>query len=87
MYETIPLNLIVRPCWVLDRYTFTIGRPVGAAEEHIYICDLAVNKARKKFSKAKKKYPVCTKPYAFTRFEEELKIVRTSWNTYVYVWR
>lgn len=75
-YEVLPVDLIMGRCWVLDSNTFRKGRPVGSEEFHTYICDLRVNKARRVFSKISKRYPVCTKSYAFSKFEQQLKISR-----------
>lgn len=51
---------------------------MGAPEEHIYICEYRVDKTARLFSKiSKSKYPICTKSYAFDRFETRLKISRT----------
>lgn len=53
------------------------GRPVGAPEEHIYICEYRVDKSAHLFAKIAKPYPICTKAYAFERFDNRLKPVRT----------
>lgn len=54
------------------------GRPVGAAEAHVYICELRVDRTARLFTKVSRpKYPLCTKPYAFDHFPQRLKITRT----------
>lgn len=77
LYEVVPIELIMGRCWVLDPTTFCKGRPVDSEEAHIYICELRVDKAARMFSKiSKQHYPVCTKSYAFRKFEQKLKITR-----------
>lgn len=78
LYEAVPVDLIIRHCWVLDLNTFCKGRPIEATEEHIYICEYRVDKTARLFSKASKsKFPICTKSYAFEKFDVRLKVSRT----------
>lgn len=78
LYEAVPVELVISHCWVMDLNTFCKGRPIGAPEDHIYICEYRVDKTARLFSKiSKSKYPICTKSYAFDRFETRLKISRT----------
>ncbi|CAH1155038.1 unnamed protein product [Phaedon cochleariae] len=78
LYEAVPVELVISPCWVLDVNTFCKGRPIGADERHVYICEYRVDKAAKMFSKvSRSKYPVCTKSFAFEKFETRLRISRT----------
>ncbi|XP_044257929.1 histone-lysine N-methyltransferase ash1 isoform X1 [Tribolium madens] len=78
LYEAVPVELIISHCWVMDVNTFCKGRPIGAPEEHIYICEYRVDKSARLFSKvSKSKFPVCTKSFAFERFETRLKVSRT----------
>lgn len=78
LYEVVPVELVMSLCWVLDLNTYCKGRPTGAQEEHVYICEYRVDKSARLFSKiSKSKYPVCTKTYAFERFDQKLKISRT----------
>lgn len=78
LYEAVPVELVISHCWVMDLNTFCKGRPIGAPEQHIYICEYRVDKGAKMFSKvSKSKFPVCTKSFAFERFETRLKISRT----------
>lgn len=77
LYEVVPIDLIMGRCWVLDPTTFCKGRPVDCEESHVYICELRMDKAARLFSKiSKQQYPVCTKSYAFHKFEQKLKISR-----------
>ncbi|KAK5649840.1 hypothetical protein RI129_000869 [Pyrocoelia pectoralis] len=78
LYEAVPVELVISHCWVMDLNTYCKGRPVGAPEEHIYICEYRVDKSARLFSKiSKAKYPMCTKTYAFDRFDVKLKMSRT----------
>ncbi|KAK4881903.1 hypothetical protein RN001_005222 [Aquatica leii] len=78
LYEAVPVELVISHCWVMDLNTYCKGRPMGAPEEHIYICEYRVDKSARLFSKiSKSKYPICTKTYAFERFDVKLKISRT----------
>ncbi|VVC87422.1 unnamed protein product [Leptidea sinapis] len=50
------------------------GRPVGASEAHVYICELRVDRTAHLFTKiSRPKYPICCKPYAFQHFPQRLK--------------
>uniref|UniRef100_A0A6P7FLR0 Histone-lysine N-methyltransferase ash1 n=1 Tax=Diabrotica virgifera virgifera TaxID=50390 RepID=A0A6P7FLR0_DIAVI len=78
LYEAVPVELVISPCWVMDINTYCKGRPIGAAPEHIYICEYRVDKGAKIFSKvAKTKFSICTKSFAFEHFETRLKVART----------
>lgn len=78
LYEAVPVELIMEHCWVLDLNTYCKGRPIGASEKHVYICEYRVDKTARLFSKvSKSKYPICTKSYAFDKFETRLKVSRT----------
>jgi len=73
----VPIELVIDRCWVLDRNTFCKGRPVDCTDEnHVYICELRVDKSARFFSKAKQNYITCTKSYAFRCFKEKLKVSR-----------
>lgn len=78
LYEEVPIELVMAKCWVMDPITYCKGRPVDAIEDHIYICELHVDRSARMFRKIKKhQYPICTKKYAFKMFENKLKISRT----------
>ncbi|CAF4826885.1 unnamed protein product [Pieris macdunnoughi] len=78
LYEAVPIELVMSQCWVMDLNTFCKGRPVGASEAHVYICELRVDRTAHLFTKVSRpKYPLCTKPYAFDHFPQRLKISRT----------
>lgn len=77
LYEVVPIDLVMGRCWVLDPTTFCKGRPVDSDEQHVYICELRVDKAARLFSKiSKHSYPICTKSYAFNKFEQKIKVSR-----------
>ncbi|XP_055856799.1 histone-lysine N-methyltransferase ash1 isoform X2 [Episyrphus balteatus] len=78
LYELVPIELVIGRCWVLDRTTFCKGRPTDCTnEEHVFICELRVDKSARFFSKAKVNWPTCTKNYAFKKFDEKLRISKT----------
>ncbi|XP_023012167.2 histone-lysine N-methyltransferase ash1 isoform X1 [Leptinotarsa decemlineata] len=78
LYEAVPVELVISHCWVMDVNTYCKGRPIGAPKEHIYICEYRVDKGAKMFTKVpKSKFPICTKTFAFERFESRLKLSRT----------
>lgn len=78
LYEVVPIELIIDRCWVLDTTTYCKGRPVDSVEEHVYICELRVDKGARLFSKiSKQSNPVCTKSYAFRKFRQKLKISKS----------
>uniref|UniRef100_A0A8C4NHN1 Histone-lysine N-methyltransferase ASH1L n=1 Tax=Eptatretus burgeri TaxID=7764 RepID=A0A8C4NHN1_EPTBU len=73
LYEVVPLHAVVGICWVMDLYTYCKGRPKGAQEEDIYICDYRLDKSAHLFYKIhRNRYPICTKPYAFDHFAKKL---------------
>lgn len=76
--EILPLDMVINHCWVLDLNSYCRGRPIGAQEDHVYVCEYRVDKGARVFSKiSKPKYPVCVKPYAFITFPERLRPQRT----------
>ncbi|XP_043245786.1 histone-lysine N-methyltransferase ash1-like [Amphibalanus amphitrite] len=78
LYEVVPLELVVGICWVLDVNTYCKGRPVGASEHSVYVCEYRVDKTARLFAKlTKNRHPICTKAFAFDSFETRLKISRT----------
>lgn len=78
LYEVVPIELVIARCWVLDPATFCKGRPADSSEPHVYICELRVDKGARLFSKiSKHAHPVCTKSYAFHKFEQKLKIYKS----------
>ena len=78
IYEVLPLDTIWGQCWVLDPGTFCRGRPFGAVEAHVYICEYRVDKGARLFNKiSKPKHLTCTKEYAFDHFDQKLRPART----------
>ena len=78
IYEVLPLDTIWGQCWVLDTNTFCKGRPFGAVERHVYICEYRVDKGARLFNKiSKPKHLICTKEYAFDHFDQKLRPTRT----------
>lgn len=76
--EILPLDMVINHCWVLDLNSYCRGRPIGAQEDHVYVCEYRVDKGARVFSKiSKPKYPICIKPYAFITFPEKLRPQRT----------
>lgn len=75
IFESIPINLVIDTCWVLDPTNYFKGRPINSKEEHVYICEYKVDKQARVFSVIKKstRQPISTKPYAFYKFEETLR--------------
>lgn len=39
LYETVPLDLIMGQCYVLDIPTYRKGRPIDSDPQHMYICE------------------------------------------------
>ncbi|XP_018420740.1 PREDICTED: histone-lysine N-methyltransferase ASH1L [Nanorana parkeri] len=73
LYEIIPLEAVVGTCCVLDLYTYCKGRPKGAKEQDVFICDYRLDKSAHLFYKIhRNRYPVCTKSYAFDHFSKKL---------------
>lgn len=54
------------------------GRPKGAREGDVYICEFRVDKTARLFYKINRpRYPVSTKPYCFDHFDKKLQLRRT----------
>ena len=79
-FETIPIEMVIDTCWVLDTSTYFKGRPLNSVEKHVYVAEFKVDKGCKQFTtiKSKSRQPVCTKNYAFYKYEEQLKQKRTA---------
>lgn len=75
IFESIPIDLVIDTCWVLDPNTYFKGRPINSIEQHVYICEYKVDKQARVFSVIKKsgRQPISLKPYAFYKFEELLR--------------
>ncbi|RWS31394.1 histone-lysine N-methyltransferase ASH1L-like protein [Leptotrombidium deliense] len=73
-----PVESVKGICWVLDLQSYCKGRPKGAKEEDVYICEFRVDKTARFFKKiVKHPNPVCTKSYAFDIFETKINPKRT----------
>ncbi|XP_071489569.1 uncharacterized protein [Diadema antillarum] len=74
LYEIIRLESIVGICCVLDLAKYCKGRPKNVKEQDVYICEYRLDRTAHLFSPIGKmnRYPVCTKRYAFDRFEKKL---------------
>ena len=69
----------------MDVSTYCKGRPIGAVEDDVYVCEFRTDKAARTFAKDKKpKLSICTKSYAFNTFAEKLKPVRNYSVSYGY---
>ncbi|KAK8768560.1 hypothetical protein V5799_014975 [Amblyomma americanum] len=78
LYEILPLECVAGVCWVLDLATYCRGRPRGASEKDVYICECRVDKSARLFYKINKpRFPVCMKSYAFDAFDAKLTPKRT----------
>ncbi|CAB3369610.1 Hypothetical predicted protein [Cloeon dipterum] len=79
LYEKVSFDLILDQCWVLDLPTYCKGRPIGAREQHVYICEFRVDKTAHLFAKLpiKSAKQISMKPYAFELFETKLKPIRS----------
>ncbi|XP_033114256.1 histone-lysine N-methyltransferase ASH1L-like isoform X1 [Anneissia japonica] len=72
-YEIIRLDLIIGFCCVMDLYTYCKGRPKNFKEEDIYICEYRLDKTAHLFHPiSKNKFPICTKSYAFNKFDKKI---------------
>lgn len=79
IYENISLDLVMGRCWVLDPSTYSKGFPIGSEHKHLYICEYRVDKSARMFAKINKSKnpPICTKSYAFEKYDTKLKLART----------
>lgn len=85
LYETINIDLIIDTCWVLDPGTYFKGRPMESIEKHVYVCEFKVDKPARSFSRMKPPQKICTKNYAFYKFEERLRQPRNLLVSYLKV--
>ncbi|XP_006814029.2 histone-lysine N-methyltransferase ASH1L-like [Saccoglossus kowalevskii] len=73
LYEIIPLEAIVGLCCAMDLYTYCKGRPKGFKEEDVYICEYRLDKTAHLFYPiGKTRYAVCTKSYAYDKFDKKI---------------
>nr|XP_054756561.1 histone-lysine N-methyltransferase ASH1L-like [Lytechinus pictus] len=74
LYEIIRLESIVGLCCVMDLAKYCKGRPKGVKEQDVYVCEYRLDRTAHLFSPIGKlsRYPICTKRYAFDRFEKKL---------------
>ncbi|XP_072038995.1 LOW QUALITY PROTEIN: uncharacterized protein [Amphiura filiformis] len=73
LYEILRLDSVVGICCVMDLYTFCKGRPYNVEEKDVHICEYRLDKTAHLFHPiSKNRFPICTKNYAFDRFEEKL---------------
>ncbi|XP_038073300.1 histone-lysine N-methyltransferase ASH1L-like [Patiria miniata] len=57
----------------MDFYTYCKGRPKGVEEKDVYICEYRLDKTAHLFNPiSRNKYPICTKTYAFDKFDKKL---------------
>lgn len=54
IYETVPIELIMGRCWVMDPTNFCQGWPTNSIESHIYICEQQANKMKQNIIKIPK---------------------------------
>ncbi|XP_065836974.1 histone-lysine N-methyltransferase ASH1L-like [Oscarella lobularis] len=80
LFEVVPLEAVIAPCVVMDRFSYVIGRPLGFEEKDVYICVKFYNSKTHKAEALKKKqlkYPICEDLSVFHRFSQPLKLQRT----------
>ena len=73
-----PLEAVKGICYVMDLSTYCKGRPKGAKEEDVFVCEFRIDKYAKSFEKIRKiQYSICLKNFAFNFFERRYNPKRT----------
>ena len=90
--DSIEINSIVRPCYVLDAATFCKGKPICEFSSRIsttdlFICEYRVDKLARTFTRLPKSkhIGINTKSYCFDSYIEKLSIKReyqVCWNLF-----
>lgn len=83
--DSIELNSIIRPCYVLDTGTFCKGKPLAEytsriSSRDLFICEYRVDKSARTFTRVpkSKQITINTKAYCFDNYIEKLSIKRES---------
>ncbi len=81
--DSIEINSIIRPCYVLDAATYCKGKPIAEYTSRIipsdlFICEYRVDKLARTFTRLPKSKHICinTKSYCFDSYVEKLSIKR-----------
>uniref|UniRef100_A0A0N4Z6J0 SET domain-containing protein n=1 Tax=Parastrongyloides trichosuri TaxID=131310 RepID=A0A0N4Z6J0_PARTI len=87
-YRTVPIDLAVGRCLVLDLETYCLGRPVIPSynEDDIYISEYQIDEKQRSFQKIPQDemYLINTQPYAFKQFSSK-KVVKRNFTPFVAV--
>uniref|UniRef100_A0A0K0G138 Probable histone-lysine N-methyltransferase lin-59 (inferred by orthology to a C. elegans protein) n=1 Tax=Strongyloides venezuelensis TaxID=75913 RepID=A0A0K0G138_STRVS len=87
-YRTVPIDLAVGRCLVLDLETYCLGRPIIPRyhEDDIYINEYQIDEKQRTFQKIPQKelYLINTQPYAFKKFSSK-KIIKRNFTPFVAV--
>lgn len=80
LYETLPLDEVIGRCLVVDKTTWSTGRPKVPKykEDDVFFCEMQVGKSNRSFDKVTSRhhYPINKNPYVFTKFPQAKKVVR-----------
>jgi len=80
--DPVPIQSIVRPCFVLDIKTYTKGKPISdnstrVLPSDIFVCEYRVDKTARTFTRFKSKhFGINTKSYCFDNYVEKLTVKR-----------
>uniref|UniRef100_A0A0K0E1R9 Histone-lysine N-methyltransferase n=1 Tax=Strongyloides stercoralis TaxID=6248 RepID=A0A0K0E1R9_STRER len=87
-YRTVPIDLAVGRCLVLDLETYCLGRPIIPRyhEDDIYINEHQIDEKQRTFQKIPQKelYLINTQPYAFKKFPSK-KVIKRNFTPFVAV--
>ena len=83
--DSIAINTILRPCYVLDAGTFSKGKPLAEytsriSSRDLFICEYRVDKSARTFTRMpkSKQMTINTKAYCFDNYIEKLSMKRES---------
>lgn len=80
--DPVPIECIVRPCFVADLRTYTRGKPISDNSTRVllsdmFICEYRVDKTARTFTRFKSKnFGINTKSFCFDNYVEKLTIKR-----------
>ncbi|KRZ78064.1 putative histone-lysine N-methyltransferase lin-59, partial [Trichinella papuae] len=78
VYDTLPIDMVVGRCLVMNAATFCLGRPKIPRydEQDVYICEYRIDRARRLTTKTRssKYFTISTQPYIFNKFPQPLSV-------------
>ncbi|GMR53649.1 hypothetical protein PMAYCL1PPCAC_23844, partial [Pristionchus mayeri] len=77
-YDTLPLDVVVGKCLVMETSHFCQGRPIFPSykEHDVLVCEYQLDRNQRHFDKCRNSYFLNTEPYAFQKFKKARTLQR-----------